>query len=332
MALAAAVASVAGDAGAELRPGVPLDGSRLDLRELAGGAVSVGGGAESVARRFPFSFPTDAEQSWEPPGSTYVMHLDATVVLAPGSPSGQALVSGVVNDCAGVQAIVRVLARNGFAKGRWNSFSALEGDRHGIFKDGRARISVSNYLPSCAVKSGPTELELKVEPLYGIELERVEFEPGTGLEVTDRAPPQIELRPVYPDEWARVREPFRVGFEVENVGEVPARNVSVSLASEDERLLVKGRSDFRYVTLEDTEEGEFRLFPSRRGEYQLVMRVSAENANKPLVRIGVPVNPPEAVEDSSLPPWVLAGAVAAVLAAAVVIVRRRRSPANRHAP
>lgn len=309
-----------------------IDSGKFDLSQLGLGTIDFPVGKTGATSRTAITFPAGAQQGWGGTGPVYVLSLDVVVALKRGSAPGTAYIAGAVNGCGAVQ--IRVAVPRGPAAGHgatWHAIGYLEGPRGGRFENGRAKIHVANYLPSCSVRGGKGSLSLEFERYGHLGLKRVVVLKSSAIEVTRTVPAELELTPLYPEATAYAGRPFRVGFRLQNIGERPAQDVRVELETRGENLAVVGRRELHFSRVRKTVTGYFTLRGDKVAEQPVDLVVSSANTNSPAAEIDVRLDRAPPGGASGQDPWwpvlgiVLAAALLTGFGAFRLRTRSRRS-------
>ena len=324
-----ATAFLAGSAdGAEVKPAAEIDAvGRWSLESLGAGAMNLPVNRRVSIRSIPIRFSRDAHQPTGPGDGdlSYRIHLDTTLKVARNSGSGVAIVSAATRGCKGAMLNVHVRARpDGPPTIRWNSIDLIQGVRGGVARERLLSLRLSNYLPYCAVAPGEAGLSFELQQLGKVKLERVRVLRSSGLEVTRRQRAQLKLR--LTELPAREPEPgerFDVGYEVENVGDLPARQIHGVADVEGQAV---GNAGKRSVSLGElkgggTKGGSFAFQAYASGDFGVEIRVASLNTNVPRGGIDGVVVPRGSRDDSAsgLAPVLIWGAGTLIVG---VLIRR----------
>jgi hypothetical protein len=266
--------------------GVRIDGpGRWTLPELGSGPISLDTTKEIDAVHIPIEFPRGAFQPADPSTGalSYIAHLDIQVAVARSSGSGVAIFDAITDGCVGDMINVHVRARkNKPPLLGWNTNDLVRGARGGFDPDGRFELHGSNYVPFCGVAPGPTYLDISVQRIGGLRLDRAVILPSSGLEVTTLHSPELKIKPTLSDEELEAGEHFEISYTIANVGDRPADQTFVELAKTSGPLKTVGGTSRQIGELRDREDGSFKLTALRPGPWEIQIAAGGSNTNEPL--------------------------------------------------
>jgi hypothetical protein len=306
---------------------VPLrTGDRVTLGDVQANPLTLDAGSRRSSRSIKVRLPAGAKQSWSGDGAySYLTHLSAVVEVSSDTGPGTAYLSAILNRCAAVQLRIVVPQRQDAARhAYWTTIGLLEGVRKGLLTRRSARIRTANYLPDCSFQGRDSLLSFKFERFGQIDLERVLVLPSSGIESSPVTPPDLRLRPSYPEKEPELGEPFEIWFDLINDGDRAAEDVRVRAISHSPRLQIEGAKEYAFDQVDDERDGSFVLSGSKLGRYFVELQVSSPNANQPSARIAVLIGP-RRPEDEGDRKWLVGCGVLGVIGLALLIRRFRRS-------
>jgi hypothetical protein len=279
------------------------------LSRLGAGGLELDAPGEVEATRF--RLPADAAQGH---GRWYVIRLRFALTLAADSRPGLVYVSAATNGRTAAQ--VKARARQGEIE--WSSVGLIDGRVEGRARGRRIDVDFRNYLQIAGVRPGVNVLTVTLERVGPIRVERLHVFADSGIERTQVAPAEIELRLGLPRGEVRVGDEFELGYRLRNAGDRPAHDVVIAVDFPRGGLALLGASQARFPQLVRTAAGSFRFRALTEGRFRVAL-AARSSANRPAALVEVPVSGAESGRFGYLA--LLAGA--ALLAVGVLLLRAR---------
>jgi hypothetical protein len=228
-----------------------------------------------------------------PPGSRqgrglwYLIRLHFAISFRSGTGAGNAWVSAVTNDYAGV--LVKFTRRQGDRRLAWNSLDLIRGWIDRTTGSRTVEVDVNNYLPFRGVRPGQNSYTVTLRRAGALRVDRLKVFEDSGLEVTRRGPARLALAPVLPNESVQRGETFEIGYRLRNIGDRDARQVVVRIAADQGGGLGVIGSDRQHLgRVRDGATGSFRFKAQQTGNYRVLLGADS-SASHPRRAIAVPV-------------------------------------------
>jgi hypothetical protein len=261
--------------------------SRLGVQ----GSLELPTNVERGERSIAYTLPARAGQG---PDRWYRVRQHFELRLRPATRSGIVYVTASTNRRAAVMVELKVRRSRGrHPEVVWTSLDLVRGARRCTTRGRAVTVDVENYLQDRGVRPGDNVLTFVVERLGDVELERVRVLRDSGLRVVEESPAHLVLDAVLPAGPVAADERFAIGYELRNDGDLAAHNVGLGVESSSRALVSDGDAQLKLASLrgDDAYSGRFELRASRPGNFRVTLAAGAENADRPLVEIDVPVGP-----------------------------------------
>lgn len=164
----------------------------------------------------PVAFMAGARQG---PASWYLGHLHATVQLSSGT-HGSVYLDAAVGKWDWAQVRITRVSRGGTVHTEWRSAGALQGGSSGSAVGNSAHIVFANFLPTSAVRPGPTALTFRLERYGDLRVRRVTIGQASGLEYSRLGPARLTASISGPHTAAR-GSTTSIVVRLRNIGDRP---------------------------------------------------------------------------------------------------------------
>ncbi len=208
----------------------------------------------------------------------YLMMLEATASVDPGSKPGMMEVTAELGGAVGAEIELKVLPDG---RVRWSTNDLTRGVRTGSLAGGSRLIRLTNYMPFGSVRPGPEQTRFATQ-CYGPISARVAIGPRSGLRPTARQPAHLHLSVSADGEAPAPHRLERIGFELENLGDMPVRSVDVRLQPIEGRVRLVGRRLFHLTDFMGVTRGTFTVVPRSSGPMAFEIAASSGNSNSPM--------------------------------------------------
>lgn len=255
-----------------------------EMTQTSGGKIS--------QRSISYALPEGASQG---PDNWYMIHLHFKVDFAAESENGIALVSSLLNGSGAAQIEFEVDGTDDPLRISWSTVDLLNGGIEQVTSSPSIEVFFSNYIGFDGVTPGENTLTFQLETYGGVNggvnVESLRIFKDSAIEYTPLSPPDLDLELKLPDKRVRPDDVFDIGYELNNVGDRPAKDVVVGVIYPPEGFTLIGETPHSYSSITGSVEGVFTLKAIGEGTHLIVLGAESPSS-QPVAEIQVVVYPP----------------------------------------